>query len=429
LILKLYNYVKKLKSSPELRKSVIYVLSSGLAFGLVFIQNFSIAYFSSITFFGGITLLISLFSTLYVIFTCGLNAVVLRYFFDKKYAENQKEFISHLISIWLIFGGIFVILFLFIGYFIIEEKHLLSLNYHREFIPIVFGAFLYSFVEIFPNIFIAQDKPIKYGLWLISGRLTIFLLLHASIFIFGESTSHVAMVLLLSGFILSSVGFFIFRVFPLSSIDKAQIKEIFIYAFPLMIYGLGGIGYSHGYRVIISTLLSYKELAIFTLTSQIALVFYLTASSCVTGFYPKAYKALEAQQGDPRAIAFYIKLLLVIGLGLVAIIFPCSYIFLMYFKGGIFFEGIRILPFLLIGQFFFFLYAYNYILCTFYKETKILTYSMAVGIMVSLSLTFLLLRNGNLWGAAVSVSSGLFTQFLTSFFLIRRVIRNTGYGS
>ena len=116
MLKKLYDYLLNLRHSAELQKSLVYVAASGVAFGLVFIQNFSLAYFTSIGFFGRITLLISLFSMLYVLFTCGLNAVVLRFFFDKKYSEDPKGFVSHIASLWLVFGVVLTVFFLIMGY-------------------------------------------------------------------------------------------------------------------------------------------------------------------------------------------------------------------------------------------------------------------------------------------------------------------------
>lgn len=398
-----------------------------MAFGLVFIQNFSLAYFTSIAFFGRLTLLISLFSTLYVLFTCGLNAVVLRFFFDKKYSEDPKGFVSHVASLWLVFGVVLAVFFLIMGYFGLVWKKLIPIEYYGEFVPIVIGSFFYSFMEIFPNIFIAQERPIKYAFCLVASRLIIFMLLHTSVFLFNESTFHVAIALLISGVSLSIGGIFLFRIFPLFPLNRKQIKEIFIYSFPLMVYALGGIGYSHGYRLIISTWLPYRDLALFTLASQIALVYYLTAASCMIGFSPKAYKALETHQGDPKAIKFYIRLLLVIGIGIGIIVIPASYVFLRYFKDGAFHDSTRVLPYLFLGQFFFFLYSYNYILCTFYKKTRILTYSMFAGVTVSLCLALLLIKHGTLLGAAIPVACGLFIQFLFSYILTQRVIRRARY--
>jgi O-antigen/teichoic acid export membrane protein len=398
-------------------------VASSLAYGIVFIQNFSIAYFSSVNFFGEVSLLISLFSTLYIIFTCGLNAVVVRFFFDKKYNEDQKALISNITSLWLIFGVILMLFLLIAGYFTLVWRKILPLNYYSEFIPVVLGAFFYSSTEIFPSIFIAREKPQKYAILLILSRATIFLLLHATIFVVGESSTYVATSLLLSGLVMFAVIAFVVQAIPVFPVNKLYVKEIFAYAFPLMIYALGGIGYSHGYRIIISTWLSYQDLAIFTLASQISLVYYLTASSWLTGFSPKAYMALETHHGNPAAIRFYIKLLLAIGLGLGIVIIPVSYLFLTYFKDGAFYSSVSILPFLLLGQFFFLLYSYNYVLATFYKETKILTYSMFAGVIVSLFLAFFLVKQVNLWGAAVPIMCGLFVQFLVSLILVQRVIK------
>lgn len=404
-------------------------MASGVAFGLVFFQNFSLAYFTSLAFFGRLTLLTSLFSMLYVLFTCGLNAVVVRFYFDKKYNEDPKGFVSHIASLWLVFGVGLTVLFLITGYFAIEWKGLMPIEYATEFVPIVLGSFFYSFMEIFPNIFIAQEQPLKYSLCLVIARLTIFILLHASVLMFNESTFHVAIALFVSGLSLSLGGAIVFKILPLSQIHWRHLKEIFAYSFPLMVYALGGIGYSHGYRVIIATWLTYSDLALFTLASQIAVVYYLTAASCTTGFSPKAYKALESHNGNPKSIKFYAKMLVVVGVAIAIIVVPVSYLFLKYFKDGAFYESLSVLPYLLLGQFFFFLYGYNYILCTFYKKTRILTFSMIAGVTVSLGLAFLLINSGTLLSAALPVACGLLVQFIVSCILTQRIVLRAGYAA
>jgi len=418
---RLYSDFLSIKKSPELKKSIIYILASGIGYGIVFIQNFSLAYFLSINFFGKISLMISLFSTLYVLYTFGLNAVVLRFFFDKNHGSDRKKFISHIVSLWLFLGGILTIFFLILGYECLVIEHYFQLDYAREFLLIVFAAFLFSFTEIFPNLFIVEEKPLHYAAYLILSRASTFILLHVGIYFFGESSFHISLMLLLSSLGLCVAGILVFNVFPIVSLKKKELKEILFYAFPLMIYALGGIGYSNGYRVIISNWLSYKEIAVFSLSSQIASVYYLAASSSMTGLYPKAYKRLEESQGQPQSIRFYFRTLIYVGLGLQLIILPAAYVFLLYFKSGSFFPAFQILPILLLGQFIFFLYGYSYILCTYYKKTKVLTYSMFAGVATSLMLANFFLSKNTLWGAALPITCGLFVHFLISLIVIRRI--------
>ena len=396
-----------------------------MGYGIVFLQNFSLAYFLSVEFFGEITLIISLFSTLYVLFTFGLNAVVQRFYFDKVLGADKRILLSHIATLWLFLGGVLCIVLMMAGYYAFTVHNIIPIDYFREFLPVLFGAFLFSFSEIFPNFYIMREKPVHYALWLTSSRATIFVLIHVAVLSFGESSFHISIMLMASGFLLAGTGVVLFKIFPIANLHKAYLKEILIYSFPLMIYALGGIGYSHGYRVIISGWLSYADLGIFSLTNQIALVYYLTASSCVTAFYPKAYKALEESQGHPRALGFYLRILLYLGVALMILIGPLGYVFLQYFKGGEFAKGLEIFPVLLVSQFVFFVYSYNYILCTFYKKTKVITYSMLAGVLTSLSLAYVLLREFSLWGAALPIAFGVSVQFIVSFILINRVARNT----
>lgn len=420
-IYKLYSLRHQVRNLKFYSASIIYVLASFMGYGISFVQNFSFAFFLSIEFFGKVTILFSLFSTLYVLFTLGLNSVVMRFFFDKKYAASERQFISTIVVIWGFFGLCLCLLLSLLGYFLILQRHFLLIDYYSEFLPILVGSFLFSFIEIFVCFFIVKEEPIKYAIGLVVSRLTIFLLLHASIYLFQESSFHFALSILFSGLAQFVIASIFFKVYPIRKVDKGHVREIVLYSLPLMLYALGGIGYSHGYRIVISSWLSLSNFAVFSFTAQITQIYYLTASSSVTGFYPKAYKALEDSNGQARSINFYFRILLSLGLFLAVCVLPVGYLLLKYFKGGQYFEGSKILPVLFIGQFVFLLYGYNYILCTYYKRTDILTYSMLAGVMVSLFTAWVLLPESRLWGAALPTLAGLTIQFMLSWFLVQRV--------
>ncbi|MBK7312092.1 MAG: oligosaccharide flippase family protein [Sphingobacteriaceae bacterium] len=423
VLTKLRLDIDKLKSSPELKKSLIYVMASAIGYGIVFIQNFSLAYILPISFFGKVSLIISLFSTLYVLFTFGLNAVVLRYYFDKEYKKDKKSLVSHVVVMWFLLGGCLLLVLGLLGYKLVHVDQYLQIDFVKEYLLIVLAAFLYSFSEIFPNLFIVEEKPLKYALFLILSKALMFGLLLVGIFLYGESSFHVSLMLLIVSLVMFLAMVIVFKVFPLTQIKKENVMELLRYAFPLMIYALGGIGYSHGYRVIISGSLNYNDLGLFSLSAQLASVYYLAVSSSITGLYPKAYKRLEESNGHPKMIRFYLRALIYIGLGTIVIILPLTYLFLMYFKNGAFLSSFTVLPVLIFGQFLFFIYAYSYILCTYYKKTNILTFSMFAGIITSLSLAFILIRESNILMAAIPVACGLLVQLIISLIATHTVAR------
>jgi O-antigen/teichoic acid export membrane protein len=427
VIAKLRSDLNKLKDSPELKKSVIYVVASTIGYGIVFVQNFSLAYLLSISFFGKISLIISLFSTLYVLYTFGLNAVVLRYHFDKKFNTDERKLVSHITAIWFLLGGALTIIFLLLGYKFIAIDHVLQIDFYSEFLFILGAAFFFSFGEIFPNFFIAREKPYHYAAFLIAGKALLFVFLLAGVYFFGESSHHFSLMMLCSSLLLFLVGAVVFKIFPIVRLSVENLKELLVYAFPLMLYALGGIGYSHGYRVIISSTLNPQDLAVFAIAAQLASMYNLAAVSSVTGLYTKAFKRLEESNGHPHAIRFYLRALIYIGIGLLAIVLPALYVFLLYFKGGAFMGAFKILPILMLGQFVFFIYSYNYILCTYYKKTNVLSYSMFTGVITSLALAFILINGSNITLAAIPVTTGLIVQFLVSLFAIKMVVKRTHY--
>ena len=133
-ITKLKEDLIKIKQTPELKKSIIYLIATVFSYGIVFIQNFSLAYFLPIPLFGEVSLIISLFSTFYVLYTFGLNAVVLRFHFDKKYHNDRPKLISNILSIWFIMGIILTAILLVMGYMILVVFPHWQLDYFNKYI-------------------------------------------------------------------------------------------------------------------------------------------------------------------------------------------------------------------------------------------------------------------------------------------------------
>lgn len=413
----------QLKNSPELRKSFIYIATSAIAYGIVFVQNFTLAFILPTSFFGKLSLIISLFTTLYTVLTFGLNAVALRFYFNKDYEEDPHKLVSHIGTMWVLLSSVLIVVLLVSGYWVLYINHILPIEFLSEFIIVVFAAWLFSFSEIFSNFFIASNRPWKYAVYLVSSKLLLFILLHASVLIIEPTPSLICISLFMYGALLFLAGVLVFKIFPVSKPTSDELKAIFLYSFPLMIYSLGGMGYSHGYRLIISKWLNLEQMAVFSMANQIASAYYLAAASSITGLYPKAYNHLKDSDGNPHSIRFYLKSLIIVGIGFLILIVPVSYLFLKFFKSGSYFSAFEILPILLAGQFVFFIYGYNYILCTFYNRTNILTYSMFAGVGTSLILAFFVFGRSDLVSISIPVLMGFIAQFTYSSIAVNRIPR------
>src|SRR5690606_38240637 len=102
---------------------------------------------------------------------------------------------SHVAIVWFLLGLLFIAGLSGSGYILLVVNHFLPLDFYSEFIPVLLGAFLFSFTEIFPNFFIVQDKPVSYAFWLFVSRASTFLFLHLAVFRVGESSQLMAMML------------------------------------------------------------------------------------------------------------------------------------------------------------------------------------------------------------------------------------------
>ncbi|WP_034042350.1 oligosaccharide flippase family protein [Wocania ichthyoenteri] len=410
-------FLKKIKSENFFKNdSVVYLFSSLIGFGIPFIQNFLFAALLSEENYGKLVFFISLFGTLSAFFGFGIGALLQRYYYDKK----EKQLLQEVFGFWLVCAICLIVVFLIVGKISFSIFYDLPFTF-QFYILVVLASALFSINLTFLNIYIVGKKPIKYGLHLILGRLFLFIALIFVYFYFqNDLKSYIIAYTIASSLIF--VGTLIeFKINPFTRIRLKTIKEYLKFSYPLMINSVSGIGYSHGYKVLLKLFLSYSELGIFNIASSLANSFYLVSSSLLKGYIPNAFEYLK-KNTKKREIPFYRKKILIISLISFLFFIPMSYLFLTYFKNGVYISAIYLLPILLLAQILLLLYGERSLVLLYYKRTPLITTSVLSGSGISVLLLLVLMYcDKGLVLAALPVLIGYGIQFIIATKLSRKI--------
>ena len=255
------------KFSTESRDSIFYLFFSVIGYGISFVQNFLFAWLVSISFYGEITLVYSIFTLSMAIFMFGFGSAVSRFYFSED-LFNIKSLTTHVSFAWLIISLLIIIIGSMIIYGIFSIFDIEKVSLKNVFL-LFFGGFFYSYFELFSTIFPAQQKPFKFGLYLIFNRSILFLIILLSILLFPNNIEAISYGYFFGGIIIFLAGIISFYKHYEYNISKEKLKLIIKFSSPLAINTIGNLGFSQGFKILISPFISFAELGIFDLASKI----------------------------------------------------------------------------------------------------------------------------------------------------------------
>ncbi|MBI5482357.1 MAG: oligosaccharide flippase family protein [Deltaproteobacteria bacterium] len=398
----------------EARSSVVFLAVIVVGFGITTLQNFYFAYVTDEHLFGEITLLLATFLTLNTLFLAGLESAIIRFYFDRDAFASRSSLLSHLAAFWAVSAGLLLVPLLAGGYLVLQVYHLVPLRFFPDYVVITVGSLCFSFVGVFQNVYIASKEPWNYGLLLIVSRLLLFVGLAVALPAAGGSTTMMCVGALAAALLSMVVSIPVLRLFPLAAVDPKRVLRLASYTVPLGLNSLGGLGFSHGYKVILASSLTFRDLGLYNIATQFSSAFYLVASSLLNAYTARAYSALEQDGGRRRAIRFYLVVVVAIGLLIGVVSIPATYVFLIYFKHGAFRPSFGLAAVLIAGQFAFLLSSYPYILITHVKRTVYIGVATVAGVAATLVIAHFLLGPLGTYGAAIATSLGLGVLAATS---------------
>jgi O-antigen/teichoic acid export membrane protein len=384
-----------------------------LGFGITFIQNFIFAAILDKVSFGKIFLISTLFSTFTYLSVFGLDTTIFKYYFDDKFPNKQDLRLTIFFSWLLLATGLFTLLLL-VGHIFIYYLEFNLLQFTSEYIPLLASGILFSFFLVFQQFFIASRNLLFYFLTSFGVRAVLLVFNLGAIWIFGSSVKSFVTSYFIATIILFAVAI-VGHGFLRRKANAGLVREIFSFSSPLILNGLISISFTNGYRIIVSSLISFADLAVFGIISQIASAYYIGITSLILPRNSEAFQYLQNNANEKkREVPFFKARLLQYGLAGLICLLAISFLLLKYFKSGLYFPGFKMLPLLLVGQFFFLIYAHEHIVLSFWKKTSLITTSTSIGIAVILSTVYILTDWLGLWGVCLASGLGYICQYLAA---------------
>jgi O-antigen/teichoic acid export membrane protein len=405
------------------RSSLVYLGAVVLGYGITILQNFVFAYLVDAEQFGRITVLLTTFLTLNTFFLGGLDSAVIRFHFDRTLFDSRHDLLAHLALLWFLYGIGMSLLVVGVGYVVIERMGLLPLHFFPDYVMLVAGAWLFSFAAVFQNTYIATKEPWRYGFVLVSSRTILFAGLYLWLARDPDALGGMCFGAALAAAVAALVAAGMLRIRTQGKLRLSKVLRLLPYTVPLAGNTIGVLGFSNGYKVIISTSLPLRDLAMFHIASQFSTGFYMVSSSLLNGFTARVYRALEVTRGHRSSIRFYVRTILWTGVLVFGAGIPCAIVVLQLFKGGQYATSWPLMVILSGAQFIFLVSAYWYATITYRKKTVFLTYATTAGVVTTLVAAFVLLPRFGMYGAALATLLGMSVLTTTSAWGARRLSR------
>lgn len=388
--------------------SFLFFNITGNAF--TFLLNFTLPFFLTIEGYGYFALLFALHNVIIAFFTFGLDASIVKFAIEKKTSSNTL-YISFFA--WIIMSLVLIPIFLLLAWFVVKMKFL-DIDF-KPIVLIIISAMMISYQRIVLAYYIATSSVKKYGKLFIINKLFQFILILSIIFIYAESISLnvLPFIFLMQGiFVFGYILIFIFnkeinlKVVP----TKKEVTELIKFTLPLSINTIGNLGYSYGFNVFVSPFLTFGQLGVLNIFTQLGSVSMLTINALNSGYIPRFYK--DYYFSIKTAVIKYFKYIYQNALIIILFILIVSLIYKYYaysasidfsiFNLGIYLIGILLYSFKSIGS--------NYLIIEnkTFRISLITLFTSILNILIGILLT----KTWGFGGCIISLTFGYFIQVL-----------------
>lgn len=405
---KILNLLDKL-TSPVYLKGYWYLIYNAIAFVFVLLLNILFPLFYDTEVYGFFVLQLSIYSFLLPIFVFGLDSALFRYFFVDYFA-TKKLLHSTIYYSWFIVGLLLFFILAIIIYFT-SLNDILKIQ-RKDLALIALASFLSAPLDIATSSFIAQEKPKQFGMLLIGSKFLQIVVLLLLPVIFNLSKEWFS-ILFLCYSVLNLIIGFSFCKWNLMIPNYEQIKEIVRFSAPLSLNSVFSFGFSHGFKILISPVLSFTQLGILNIIIQFGSMFTIVSNSMSNSYNPVFFKQLSnVKQTLTLLVKPYFIFIFFNGSILTVAILTLGMPFLYYYNEGIFRSGTFLLPILMIGIFSFSFKAVGNGLLNFYKLTHFSAFITAFLSILNILVGIYLTKQLGLLGAVVALALGYFLQGL-----------------
>ncbi|RXP45918.1 hypothetical protein EC396_15135 [Lutibacter sp. HS1-25] len=283
--------IRKIVSLIQGRKQGLGFLFFNVSGNLfTFLISFVLPFLLSVEGYGYFALVFALHNVIIAFFTFGLDSSIIKFSIEKKSSSNVlfTSFIA-----WLIMALFLILVFLILAWFVVKLKFLnIEL---KPLIYIIISAMMISFQRIVLAYHIANSEVKKYGRLFIFNKLVQLILVFVVVLIYTEKIflNLLPYILLVQGLVNLLYVFFITFVKQTNFKTvtfKSDVVELIKFTLPLSINTVGNLGYSYGFNVFVSPFLTFAQLGILNIFTQLGSIGMMTINALNSGYIPTFYE-------------------------------------------------------------------------------------------------------------------------------------------
>lgn len=369
--------------------------------------------------YGMIGLNSTLASAFPIFMTLGLDTAFSRYYFDyKRSSKLLNAYVSTIFISILIISSILIILVIPFGN---NLQELLFKDHNFSFFPFGITALLYAMITSLNGILFTlyrnrQDVK-SYAFFSIG----LFLVMMASDIISIVILHYIpAQIVWFKIFFVLGFSFFIWL--KLFSGIKIKFEKRFItnslsYSIPLIPYMFFGFIYTSYDRVMIENKLTLGSVAIYGLAASIAFIIESIMTAIQSATFPQVYEMMKITNKENEVqVNQILRMLGIFSIGMIALICFVMPFGVFNFLKPVYLPAISILPLLLIGFCFRYMYMVYSAPLFYYKKTRLLPWLNIVAGLITIVGNLILLPLYGLYGSAVTMIAARGIQIILAFY-------------
>ncbi|WP_299051367.1 flippase [uncultured Polaribacter sp.] len=358
--------------------------------------------------FGVMSVFVSFVTMFSVILGLGIRGAIVRYYYEDK--GDFYDFFNTNITLSIIVGFTLIVFFFFFK----EQIQ----SFFEIPIELLYYGIVISFFTVFIQLYQAYLQASKQ-----SKILSFQKILQVSIgvgfslvimcFLTSEKYYGRSYAMLLAVVVLSSIIFYNTKNFFKFSLNKKHITYSLAFGLPILLHLISQNILSTFDQVMINNLLGEKETGLYSIAYRIGMIQNSIAAATLAAWTPIFYKKLNLNKFEDlkKLTKKYIFIITFLAIGLILFSKETLYVF----ADRRYYEALSVIPIVIIGYFFFFLYSI-YVSYSFYEKKTIFISITTIFVgVINITLNFWLIPFYGYIGAAWSTLCSYLLLFLLHY--------------
>jgi O-antigen/teichoic acid export membrane protein len=404
MIKKLYYRIIRKNIGPE----YIYIISDILVKALGFLTLPLFIKYMSPSEYGQFNIYLSYKNILVIFIGLNVSNSIVRYFVDN---TRDKKYLATAIWIVLLTGSIVISLAIFFqSFFRFIDFEI------RIIVTILLTAVFTAILNICREILRSEKNHILYGLTSFSHALitTVFGLL--LVIKFDSDLAYWRIVAILATTILFALTLTA-RVFIRDGfIGKlSTAKYMLAYSLPLIPYALSTTIMTQINKMLLNTV-SLAEVGIFSFATNLAIILYIISIAINRSFQPTFFESLRDNVDYKPEMKRNIRVFIII---FIVFLFLSDFLVLI-FSDQDYQKAVNIVPILMIGYAYFFIYTLYVNFIYYNKKTHYISTFSIVSALIAILLNLILIKYLGYIGAAIATSGSYFSLYLMAKYYVEK---------